>query len=111
MKKIGIIVLFTFAKCNQSDKEYTSQAPLFENVNYFTLTNETTNGGSQIGYLKSDLKENDVVFCFCDAFCTRKIITVFELLYNKDSIDFRFKVKPNDPFTTKSSKVWCMKVN
>ena len=75
------------------------------------LTNETTNGGSQIGYLKSGLKEDDVVFCFCSDLCTRDIITVFELQLNRDSTNFRFKVNPTDSFTTQSSKNSCTKFN
>ena len=111
MNRIFLILLIVFVSCSESDEEYTSQSSTFENINYITLTNETTNGGSQIAYLKSGLNEDDVLFCFCDALCTRDIITVFELQFNNDSTDFRFKVNPTDPFTTKSSKNRCTKVN
>lgn len=111
MNRVVIILLFIFASCSESNEEYTSQASLYENINYITLTNETTNGGSQIGYLKSGLKEDDVVFCFCSDLCTREIITVFELQFNRDSTNFRFKVNPTDSFTTQSSKNSCTKFN
>ena len=47
MNRVALILLFIFASCSESNEEYTSQASLYENINYITLTNETTNGGSQ----------------------------------------------------------------
>ena len=112
MNKFALIVIFILASCSSSDKEYAAQeVSSFKSVNYITLTNESTNGGSQIGYLKSGLVEGDVAFCFCDVTCSREIITVFELQYNEDSNDFRFKDKPSDAYTIQTSNNWCTKVN
>ena len=113
MKKLVLIAIVMWTGCSNSDEEITNltQDSSFENINYLTLTNENTNGGSQIACVKSGFTEDDVEFCFCNATCSREIITILELQYKKDSNDFRFKELPSDTYTTMSYRDWCTKVN
>jgi len=79
----------------------------YESISYITLTNENTDGGSQIAYHLSGLNEQDLIFCFCQEECSIELIVVSELEFNPDTTDFRFKLSLDDDFKTKSSRDWC----
>jgi len=106
--KYGYLLFGLLLSC-QTEKEYQGEYTEFENVNYVTLTNETTDGGSQIGYLKSGFLESNAVFCFCDINCSRTLISVSELQFNEGTSDFRYKENLSDAWVVKSSKDWCTK--
>ena len=52
--KYIIPILIVLISCSSDDStDYQQVAPTYKNVNYVTITNETTGGGSQFFYLKS----------------------------------------------------------
>jgi hypothetical protein len=93
----------------QAEKEFEGTYTDFEDVNFVTLTNESTDGGSQIAYLKNGYSANEARFCFCDQSCSRNTVEVAELQFNEGTTQFRYKVHPSDGWTLKSSTDWCTK--
>ena len=58
--KYLIPILLVLISCSSDDStDYQQVAPTYKNVNYVTITNETTGGGSQFFYLTENL--NDVL--------------------------------------------------
>ena len=79
----------------------------YKNVNYVTITNETTGGGSQFFYLKSGFSESNAESCYCDDGCSKEIIEVAELQFDDQTMNFRYKLTASDNYTTRSSTDWC----
>ena len=48
MNRVVLILLFIFASCSESSEEYTSQASLYENINYITLQLSLLNGATKM---------------------------------------------------------------
>ena len=109
MKRILIVLLLV--SCTKKEKDYEAIPGEFLSIEYITLTNESTNGGSQIAYMLSGYSEESLNFCFCQEECSRELITVAALEFNNDTRAFRYKLKLSDAFTTKSTTDWCTRYN
>ena len=73
--KYLIPILIVLISCSSDDStDYQQVAPTYKNVNYVTITNETTGGGSQFFYLKSGFSESNAESCYCDDGCSKEII-------------------------------------
>tara|TARA_B100000963_G_scaffold6948_1_gene5451 strand:+ start:836 stop:1171 length:336 start_codon:yes stop_codon:yes gene_type:complete len=107
-----IFIFFILLSCSsESVDDFQQTAPTYKNVNYVTITNESTGGGSQFFYLKSGFSISDADSCYCDSECSKEVIEVAELQFDDQSMNFRFKLTISDNFTTKSTNDWCTKYN
>jgi hypothetical protein len=111
MKKIILLLTLVVMSCGSDETSDYTQTFTFEKVNYVTLTNENTGGGSQKAYLSSSISESQAEFCFCNENCSREIIKVSEIEINEGTNEFRYKITPSDTFKTISYKDWCTKYN
>jgi hypothetical protein len=109
MKRI-LFVLF-LVSCTAKDEDYDAIPGEFLPINYITLTNESTNGGSQIAYMLSGYNAENLNFCFCQQGCSREIIVVAALEFNNDTKAFRYKLALGDAFKMDSSSDWCTRYN
>ena len=106
--KYLIPILLVLISCSSDDSsEYQQVAPTYKNVNYVTITNETTGGGSQFFYLKSGFSESNADSCYCDDGCSKEIIEVAELQFDDQTMNFRYKLTASDNYITRSSTDWC----
>ena len=83
MKKLWIICLVLFSCSNSekiNDKIYEGNPAGFKDIGFLTITNENTNGGSQVAYLSKGLEMNGVGYCFCQAQCKREGKAVFVMV-------------------------------
>ena len=112
MKKLILFFLIILISCSSNDSSTYEISPSnFKNVEYVTITNESTGGGSQFFYLKSGISETDVNSCYCDAGCSKDIIVVSELQFDDQSMNFRYKISLSDNYTLRSSNDWCTRFN
>ena len=104
-----LLLSILLVSCSTSDDDVTAnpQTPTYKNVNYVTITNENTGGGSQFVYLKSGISESSADICYCEASCSKEVIVVSDLQFDQQSLNFRFKKTPSDNYTTRSSIDWC----
>ena len=104
-----LLLSILLISCSSSDDDVTAnlQTPTYKNVNYVTITNENTGGGSQFVYLKSGISESSTDICYWDASCSKEIIVVSDLQFDQQSLNFRFKKTPSENYTTRSSVDWC----
>lgn len=110
MKRILLFILLV--SCTKNEKEYEAIPGEFLPIEYITLTNESTNGGSQIAYKLSGYSEESLNFCFCQQECSRELISVATLDFNNDTKAFRYKTNLSETtYTTKSSTDWCTRYN
>jgi hypothetical protein len=93
--------------CATEEENYAANPTVFEPIQYITLTNENTGGGSQIAYVLSGTSQDGLTFCFCQEECTREFVVVAELEFNSGTTDFRYKINLDDDFQTGSSRDWC----
>ena len=107
MRFLLLIITLLLFRCSEEKTYESDSSSTFEPVTYVTLTNENTEGGSQLAYLQSNVTEDSAVFCFCPESCKREIINVFALEYNEYNNEFRIKYNPSDEFQYKSSRDWC----
>ena len=106
--KYLIPIFLVLISCSSDDSsDYQQVAPTYKNVNYVTITNENTGGGSQFVYLKSGISESSADICYCDASCSKEVIVVSDLQFDQQSLNFRFKKTPSENYTTRSSIDWC----
>lgn len=112
MKKLWIICLLLFS-CSNSDKmndKMNDGKPAgFKDISFLTITNENTNGGSQVAYLSKGLQMNGVAYCFCQSSCTREGKAVFSLQYNEGTNFLRYKLGPSDEYIYFDTSNWCIK--
>ena len=61
-----LLLSILLISCSSSDDDVTAnlQTPTYKNVNYVTITNENTGGGSQFVYLKSGISESSADICY-----------------------------------------------
>ena len=112
MKKLILLLSLIIISCSSSDDEFEgAEGSEFKNITYITLTNENTGGGSQKAYLSSGVTEEQALFCYCNALCSREIIEVYEIQRNEGTNELRYKINPSDNFTIISYKDWCTKSN
>ena len=112
MKKLILLLSLIIISCSSSDDEFESaEGSEFKNITYITLTNENTGGGSQKAYLSSGVTEEQALFCYCNALCSREIIEVYEIQRNEGTNELRYKINPSDNYITVSYKDWCTKSN
>ena len=111
MKKLILLLSLIIVSCSSSDEYESAESPVFEYITYMTLTNENTGGGSQKAYLSSGVSEEQALFCYCNAQCSREVIEVYEIQRNEGTNELRYKINPSDNFTTISYKDWCTKFN
>ena len=111
MKKIILLLTLVVMSCGSDETSDYTQTFTFEKVNYVTLTNENTGGGSQKAYLSSSISESQAEFCFCNENCTREIIKVSEIEINEGTNEFRYKLSLSDDFITTTTNNWCTKFN
>lgn len=109
MKKI--ILLLLLVSCSPERETAVNSEPVFESIRYITLTNENTEGGSQLAYHLSGISAEGMEFCFCQDLCKREFIVVSELEFNRDTTDYRYKINLDDEFQTASSSDWCTRFN
>ena len=110
MKKIFFLILLSISCSSISEDDYyTDETSTYKNVNYVTITNENTNGGSQFVYILSGFSESNVQICYCDSSCSKELIIVSTLQFDQETLNFRFKINPYDDYTTKSTIDWCTK--
>ena len=104
-----LLLSILLVSCSTSDDDVTAnpQTPTYKNVNYVTITNENTGGGSQKAYLSSSTSESQADFCFCDENCSREIIEVSTIEINEGTNEFRYKIKLSDDFITVTTNNWC----
>jgi len=107
MKKIILLLTLITMSCSSDETSDYTQTFTFEKVNYVTLTNENTGGGSQKAYLSSSTSESQADFCFCDENCSREIIEVSTIEINEGTNEFRYKIKLSDNFITVTTNNWC----
>ena len=107
MKKLILVLALILASCSSEETSDYTVSYDYEKVNYVTLTNENTGGGSQKAYLTSSTSVDQIKFCYCDENCSREIITVAEIQLNEATNEFRFKKTFSDPFTTMTFNNWC----
>ena len=106
--KYIIPILIVLISCSSDDSpDYQQVDPTYKNVNYVTITNETTGGGSQFFYLKSGFSESNAESCYCDDGCSKEIIEVAELQFDDQTMNFRYKLTASDNYITRSSTDWC----
>ena len=112
MKKLWIICLLLFSCSNSekiNDKIYEGNPAGFKDIGFLTITNENTNGGSQVAYLSKGLQMNGVAYCFCQSSCTREGKAVFSLQYNEGTNFLRYKLGPSDEYIYFNTSNWCIK--
>ena len=107
MKKIILLLTLITISCSSDETSDYTQAFSYEKINYITLTNENTGGGSQKAYLSSNTFESQAEFCFCDENCSREIIEVATIEINEGTNEFRYKIKLSDDFITETTNNWC----
>jgi hypothetical protein len=105
-----MICLWVLACSTQEEKD-TPTPVTFEGVDFITLTNENTNGGSQIAYHLSGISPESLIFCFCQDSCSREFVVVAALEFNADTANFRYKISLKDNFQTASTTDWCTRYN
>jgi len=112
MRKLWIICLVLFS-CSNSDKmndKINDGKPAgFKDISFLTITNENTNGGSQIAFLSKGLLMNGVAYCYCQSHCTREGKAVFSLQYNEGTNSLRYKLGPSDDYIYFDTSNWCTK--
>ena len=112
MKKLTLLLSLIIISCSSSDEEFeVAESTQFKYINYMTLTNENTGGGSQKAYLSSGVTEEQALFCYCNELCSREIISVYEIQRNEGTNEIRYKINPSDDYKTISYKDWCTKYN
>ena len=109
MKKLYL--LFLVFSCAPEKETIINNVPVFESIQYITLTNENTDGGSQIAFHLSGIGQNSMEFCYCQELCQREFIVVSELEFNRDTTEYRYKINLDDEFQTASSSDWCTLFN
>ena len=102
-----LLLFLVIFSCATEEESYTSIPPTFKPVQFITLTNENTGGGSQIAYHLSGISEESLVFCFCQEECTREYVIVSALEFNEDTTDFRYKINLEEDFQIASTRDWC----
>ena len=102
-----LLLCLILLSCAVEEENYSSNPVTFKPVQFITLTNENTGGGSQIAYHLSGISEEGLVFCFCLEECTREYVTVAALEFNEDTTDFRYKIDLDEDFQTGSIRDWC----
>ena len=107
MKKIILVFALILASCSSEETSGYTVSYDYEKVNYVTLTNENTGGGSQKAYLTGSTSLDQIKFCYCDENCSIEIITVAEIQLNEATNEFRFKKTFSDPYTTMTFNNWC----
>lgn len=107
MKKLILVLALILASCSSEETSDYTVSYDYEKVNYVTLTNENTDGGSQKAYLTSSTSVDQIKFCYCDENCSIEIITVAEIQLNEATNEFRFKKTFSDPYTTMTFNNWC----
>ena len=106
--KYLIPIFLVLISCSSDDiSDYQQVAPTYKNVNYVTITNESTGGGSQFFYIKSDFSESNAESCYCDDGCSKEVIEVAELQFDDQTMNFRYKLTASDNYTTRSTTDWC----
>lgn len=107
-----ILIVLLLVTCTKEEKNYEAIPGEFQPIEFITLTNESTNGGSQIAYMLSGYSEESLIFCFCQEECSRDLITVAALEFNNDTKAFRYKINLSETtYTSKSSSDWCTRFN
>jgi len=108
MKKLWIICL-VLVSCSNNDKIYVEKPAEYKDISFLTITNENTNGGSQLAYLSKGLEMNAVAYCYCQAQCKRESKAVFSLQYNEGTKFLRYKLGPSDEYAYFDTSNWCIK--
>ena len=112
MKKLTLLLSLIIVSCTSSDEEFeVAESTQFKYINYMTLTNENTDGGSQKAYLSSGVIEEQALFCYCNELFSYEIISVYEIQRNEGTNEIRYKISPSDDYKTISYKNWCTKYN
>ena len=112
MKKLTLLLSLIIVSCSSSDEEFeVAESTQFKYINYMTLTNENTDGGSQKAYLSSGVIEEQALFCYCNELFSYEIISVYEIQLNEGTNEIRYKISPSDDYKTISYKNWCTKYN
>ena len=112
MKKLILFFLCILISCSSDESSSYEITPSnYKNVDYVTITNESTGGGIQYFYLKSGISESNVDSCYCDDGCSKEIIVVSELQFDNQSMNFRYKISLTDNYTVRSTSDWCTKFN
>ncbi len=112
VKKLIPLFLCILISCSSDESSSYEITPSnYKNVDYVTITNESTGGGSQFFYLKSGISESNVDSCYCDDGCSKEIIVVSELQFDNQSMNFRYKISLTDNYTVRSTSDWCTKFN
>ena len=99
-----------FLSC-ESETTYDTELSSYETINFITLTNETTGGGSQKAYLQAGLTESEAIFCYCQQSCSRTFIVVAALEFNSGTTKFRYKENLNSEFVEESYQDWCTRTS
>ena len=112
MKKLTLLLSLIIVSCSSSDEEFeVAESTQFKYINYMTLTNENTDGGSQKAYLSSGVIEEQALFCYCNELFSYEVISVYEIQRNEGTNEIRYKISPSDDYKTISYKNWCTKYN
>tara|TARA_B000000477_G_C5989530_1_gene184248 strand:+ start:262 stop:597 length:336 start_codon:yes stop_codon:yes gene_type:complete len=107
MKKLILVLTIILASCSSEETSDYTVSYDYEKVNYVTLTNENTGGGSQKAYLTGSTSLDQIKFCYCDENCSREVINVAEIQLNEATNEFRFKKTLSDPYTIITTNNWC----
>jgi hypothetical protein len=110
VKKIFFVILLLISCSSVSEEDYyNDDTSAYKNINYITITNENTGGGSQYVYVVSGFSQTNVQICYCDSSCSKETFEVSTLQFDENTLSFRYKLSPYDEFTTKSTIDWCTK--
>jgi hypothetical protein len=110
VKKIFLVILLLISCSSVSEEDYyNDDTSAYKNINYITITNENTGGGSQYVYVVSGFSQTNVQICYCDSSCSKETFEVSTLQFDENTLSFRYKLSPYDEFTTKSTIDWCTK--
>lgn len=107
MRYLLLLLHLGLLSCATEEKSYAPNPVTFQAVEFVTLTNENTGGGSQIAYHLNGISEESLVFCFCLEECTREFVQVAALEFNEDTNSFRYKIKLGEDFQSGSTRDWC----